>query len=95
MIPFGKEKEDSECERFWDGLYYLHVVDIISHFGGLIFLVHSHHPILLLCWSTFFDRYIDDIINPRETRKLIIQDLALLQGKTAKNPPKKHGNIPL
>ena len=39
--------------------------------------------------------YIDQVIRPRETRKRIIDALEMLQGKRDKNPPKKHGNIPL
>jgi propionyl-CoA carboxylase beta chain len=39
--------------------------------------------------------YIDDIIDPRDTRPLLIDALETLQGKRDKNPPKKHGNIPL
>jgi propionyl-CoA carboxylase beta chain len=32
---------------------------------------------------------------PRETRPRIIQALEMLRNKRDKNPPKKHGNIPL
>ncbi len=39
--------------------------------------------------------YIDDIIDPRETRRRLIQALHLLKTKRDKLPPKKHGNIPL
>src|SRR5205085_2187502 len=39
--------------------------------------------------------YVDAVIQPRETRKKLIQSLAMLDGKRDKNPPKKHGNIPL
>ena len=39
--------------------------------------------------------YIDDVINPRETRPILIKALEMLEGKTQANPPKKHGNIPL
>ena len=39
--------------------------------------------------------YVDAVIRPRETRKKLIQSLEMLQGKRDKNPPKKHGNIPL
>ncbi len=39
--------------------------------------------------------FVDAIIQPRETRKKLIQALAMLQNKRDKNPPKKHGNIPL
>jgi propionyl-CoA carboxylase beta chain len=39
--------------------------------------------------------YIDEVIFPRETRFKIIQSLEMLKDKRDKNPPKKHGNIPL
>ena len=39
--------------------------------------------------------YIDEVIQPRNTRIRIIQALHMLQNKVDKNPPKKHGNIPL
>ncbi len=39
--------------------------------------------------------YIDEVIAPRETRRKLIQALATLEHKLDKNPPKKHGNIPL
>jgi len=39
--------------------------------------------------------FVDAIIEPRETRKKLIQALAMLENKRDKNPPKKHGNIPL
>jgi len=39
--------------------------------------------------------YIDDIIDPAETRPRIIGALAMLQNKRDTLPPKKHGNIPL
>ena len=39
--------------------------------------------------------YLDDIIDPRDTRPRLIDALETLKGKRDKNPPKKHGNIPL
>ncbi|KCV71793.1 propionyl-CoA carboxylase beta chain, mitochondrial [Fonticula alba] len=39
--------------------------------------------------------YIDDVIQPAETRARIIEDLAVLERKKISNPWKKHGNIPL
>ncbi|MDQ6738533.1 MAG: acyl-CoA carboxylase subunit beta [Gemmatimonadota bacterium] len=39
--------------------------------------------------------YIDDIIDPRDTRPALIGALESLRGKRDTNPPKKHGNIPL
>lgn len=39
--------------------------------------------------------YLDDVIEPRETRPRLINALEMLQNKRDTNPPKKHGNIPL
>ncbi len=39
--------------------------------------------------------YVDDVIDPRNTRQYLIENLQLLENKRDKNPPKKHGNIPL
>ncbi len=39
--------------------------------------------------------YLDDVIDPRETRPRIIRALEILQTKRDTLPPKKHGNIPL
>jgi propionyl-CoA carboxylase beta chain len=39
--------------------------------------------------------FIDAIIKPRETRPRLIAALAALDTKRDRNPPKKHGNIPL
>jgi propionyl-CoA carboxylase beta chain len=35
------------------------------------------------------------VIQPRTTRRRLIQALATLSTKRDRNPPKKHGNIPL
>ncbi len=52
--------------------------------------------------ETFFNPYIaaelgfiDDIIDPRETRPRLIRSLAYLRTKVQQNPPKKHGLIPV
>ncbi len=39
--------------------------------------------------------YIDEVIEPKDTRKKLIQALEVLLTKRDQNPPKKHGNIPL
>ena len=39
--------------------------------------------------------YVDDVIEPAETRKRVIRGLQMLKNKVANNPPRKHGNIPL
>jgi propionyl-CoA carboxylase beta chain len=39
--------------------------------------------------------YLDDVIEPHETRARLINGLEMLQNKRDSNPAKKHGNIPL
>ena len=38
---------------------------------------------------------VDDVIEPKETRKYIIAALEVLANKHDVNLPKKHGNLPL
>jgi propionyl-CoA carboxylase beta chain len=39
--------------------------------------------------------YIDEIIQPKDTRKKIIAALEMTRNKRKSNLPRKHGNIPL
>ncbi|MDE0081986.1 MAG: acyl-CoA carboxylase subunit beta [Gammaproteobacteria bacterium] len=39
--------------------------------------------------------YVDDVIDPRETRERLVSGLDMLRDKRDTNPPKKHGSIPL
>ncbi len=39
--------------------------------------------------------YIDDVIQPHETRKRVCRSLTMLSDKKIENPWRKHGNIPL
>jgi propionyl-CoA carboxylase beta chain len=39
--------------------------------------------------------YVDEVIHPRHTRRKLVAALARLATKRDRNPPKKHGNIPL
>jgi methylmalonyl-CoA decarboxylase subunit alpha len=39
--------------------------------------------------------YLDDVIEPRETRARIYTALVALRDKVAQNPTRKHGNIPM
>jgi propionyl-CoA carboxylase beta chain len=48
------------------------------------------NPYVAASWG-----YLDDVIEPRETRPRLINALEALGNKRAANPAKKHGNIPL
>lgn len=39
--------------------------------------------------------FIDEVIEPRETRSKLIKAFAMLENKVVKGPRKKHGNVPL
>jgi propionyl-CoA carboxylase beta chain len=39
--------------------------------------------------------YVDDVIDPRETRARLVSGLSMLRNKRDANPVRKHGNIPL
>jgi propionyl-CoA carboxylase beta chain len=48
------------------------------------------NPYVAASWG-----YLDDVIEPSQTRPRIINALEMLQAKRDESPPKKHGNIPL
>ena len=39
--------------------------------------------------------YVDDVIDPRETRKMLVKAFAMLRTKREQLPARKHGNSPL
>ena len=39
--------------------------------------------------------YVDDVIEPRRTRPVLIDALETARTKRERRPPRKHGNIPL
>ena len=39
--------------------------------------------------------YVDDVIDPAETRKVLSRSLDLLRSKREELPKRKHGNVPL
>ncbi len=39
--------------------------------------------------------FVDEVIEPRQTRRKIVAGLEMARSKRDKNPPRKHGNIPL
>ena len=39
--------------------------------------------------------FVDAVIRPEDTRRILIEAYATLENKRDQNPPKKHGNIPL
>ncbi len=39
--------------------------------------------------------YVDDVIDPRDTRRVLVRSLAMLRTKREQLPQRKHGNVPL
>ena len=39
--------------------------------------------------------YVDDVIDPRETRRVLVRSLEMLRTKREQLPSRKHGNVPL
>ena len=39
--------------------------------------------------------FVDDVIEPQDTRRKLVQALEMLRSKREATPPRKHGNIPL
>jgi len=47
------------------------------------------------CGAVCVVGYVDDILDPRATRRRLCLDLESLASKKQSNPWKKHGNMPL
>lgn len=58
-------------------------------------MVEEYRKTFLNPYAAAADGYIDDIIEPQETRKRVIAALVALREKTEITPARKHGNIPL
>jgi acetyl-CoA carboxylase carboxyltransferase component len=58
-------------------------------------LVEEYRKTFLNPYAAAADGFVDDVIEPRETRKRLIAALTALREKTESIPAKKHGNIPL
>ena len=39
--------------------------------------------------------YVDDVIDPTDTRRMLIDGFQMLDSKKEELPPRKHGNMPL
>ena len=46
-------------------------------------------------WDAAAHGYVDDVVEPSRTRERLIRSLEALRTKRERNPPRKHGNIPL
>ncbi len=58
-------------------------------------MVDEYRKTFLNPYAAAADGFVDDVIEPRETRKRVIAALAALREKAETIPAKKHGNIPL
>jgi propionyl-CoA carboxylase beta chain len=57
--------------------------------------VQEYREKFLNPYATASVSYIDDVIEPRETRRKLIAALVSLRNKSVNPLPRKHGNIPL
>lgn len=58
-------------------------------------LVAEYEDLFASPWQAAGRGYIDDVIEPRQTRRWLIRALALARSKRVSVPARKHGNIPL
>ena len=58
-------------------------------------LVHEYQDRFAHPYIAAARGYVDDVIEPSETRPRLIRSLEMLAGKRDRNPARKHGNIPL
>ena len=85
------------------------IADMVTHFAlehqedkgdgimaGTITIVYDESKGNLLQRLAELERgFVDEVIEPAQTRPKLIRALALLENKRDENPRKKHGNIPL
>ena len=57
--------------------------------------IHEYRELFAHPYAAAARGYVDDVIDPRDTRPRLISALDMLQNKRDENPRKKHGNIPL
>jgi acetyl-CoA carboxylase carboxyltransferase component len=58
-------------------------------------LVEQYSERFLHPYSAAERGYVDDVVDPRETRKVLVRSLEMLRSKKEKLPQRKHGNVPL
>jgi propionyl-CoA carboxylase beta chain len=58
-------------------------------------IVDEYRKRFLNPYAAAADGYVDDVIEPRETRVRVIAALAALREKSASTPARKHGNMPV
>jgi acetyl-CoA carboxylase carboxyltransferase component len=58
-------------------------------------LIDEYSEAFLNPWVAAERGYIDDVIEPNQTRPMLIRHLEMLRSKRESLPQRKHGNIPL
>ena len=53
------------------------------------------NPLAIVSRDSIVGVHIDEVIEPKETRRRLIRDLQFMKGKRVRRYPKRHGNIPL
>ena len=91
MVAMGSSFADGAWDRETAVYRISGVLTVIS--GWFITALCASTMAAVVCWLTY--GYIDDVIEPRNTRFRIIRALQSLATKRLQNPAKKHSNIPL
>ena len=58
-------------------------------------LIEEYEETFLNPWEATDRGYVDDVIDPAETRIKLIAGLEILRSKREELPHRKHGNMPL
>ncbi len=58
-------------------------------------LIEQYENVLLNPYVAAQRGLVDDVIDPAETRAMLVRALSMLRAKRDERPPRKHGNIPL
>ena len=83
--------------------YAVNVIDAVNNANAGVFtaeqavqeLTRRYEDTFANPWVAASRGYIDDVIEPSETRPRVIAAFRMLDGKRVAHPSRKHGNIPL
>lgn len=73
----------------------LHRKELAAHPERREALLAAHRAAFATPWQAAERGHVDMVIDPRDTRRTLIQSLRSLRGKWASTPPRKHSTMPL
>jgi acetyl-CoA carboxylase carboxyltransferase component len=76
-------------------LHRRELAEAVDHAGRRAELAKEYAEIHVNPYVAAERGYVDDVIDPADTRDVLVRGLALLRSKRSEAPSRKHGNVPL